>query len=204
MRGTLALLSLAALALVASPAQAMLIQTPLQMHADQANPAVGDSVQFTIDASNDSVAKAYAERTVRITWSGEGDEAHPEADGVVAAAVKLDTKAHAVVPWRVPGEAADRNLFVNAMDGNESLAVMHLRVGDAPPIAYAMGRTNGGAEEPMDNGTSTTNGTGTSGGEGSVSAGAPGTAPARTPGPELGLVAAGIAGVALLTGRRSR
>jgi hypothetical protein len=213
-----AALLLAAL-LLAVPAQALFIQTPLRLTADKGEAEVGDTVTFTIEPEpeNASARDDWKGETVRVVWEevAMGDE--PGHTGTVREAVGLDADANATFPWTVPARVDDMNLIVVVTDGKTRLAQFHLRVGDAEPIMFAMG----GAEVPPPAGDPPANNTGSSGnvtggagntggtsGDGTSNgagngAGAP-QQPSRTPGLEGLAVLAGLAAVALLAARRKR
>jgi hypothetical protein len=135
------------LVLVAAAAQALLIQTPLHLTADRSEAQAGDDVQFRVAPSNESARAAWQGRAVRVVWevvdTGEGAEGSgAPAGGLVREELALDGRAEAAFAWAIPAAADDQNIFVVLQDregGDDRLGQVHLRIGDAPYVAFFMG-----------------------------------------------------------------
>lgn len=127
-------------AVLATPASALYIQTPLILsgpeHAD-----VGDDVSFEIRPDNASAEKRFAGKTVRIVYLFDPNESNdPDApvssDSLqerLLAELVLDGKASATFRWSVPEEVRDLNVDIAAESGDERVAFTYLAIGDAPP-----------------------------------------------------------------------
>lgn len=147
---TLPLVGLLALALLAGPASAIYLVTPLRLASSAQTAEVGDSVTFTVSPENESMAQAWAGKTVRVgySWfpnetdatrdgdaptSSEDPEAQPERR-VLRDALTLDAGANATFTWVVPEEVRDRNVdvYLEGEDG-ERVGFAWLGIGQAPP-----------------------------------------------------------------------
>lgn len=178
-----------------APSQALFVETPLRLTADKGEADPGQKVNFTVDAANDTAQAQYQGKSVRVTWENlEGDEGSPKG-GEVLASLLLDAKAHATFDWTLPEATRDKNVFVVLWDGSDRLGQAHIRVGNAPPMAFITGGGPGTVEEepapPAPQGNTQGNGTRDTGG-----------AAARTPGAGVLLLVAGLGAVAVLAARR--
>lgn len=171
--GALALLTLATAILVAGPAQAIYIVTPLRLDPSSAEGEVGDAIAFRVTPSEDWNGTSYHGRTVLFHWSYDPQEGQREPssdpDGTVGSddgnatdpepthversgpSVVLDGGSRATFTWAIPDEVADRNVFITLRDdAGEILANAHVRVGDAAPMAFIMAEGAPAGAEPID------------------------------------------------------
>lgn len=140
------LLGLLVTAWLVAPAGAVFVETPLRLTTTvDSHVEVGQEVPMVVDAANASAQAQFAGQRVRVEWRLAGDEAS-QPRGIVQAALVLDDKAHASTSFTVPAEAADENIFVQLAKAGEDLANLHLRVGEAAPMAFAADGT--GREGP--------------------------------------------------------
>lgn len=183
--------------LVAGPATALYIVTPLVLEGDTEKADVGDVVHYTIRAQNDTEAAAWGDKPVRIVaaWmenqTENPDGSVSDGDEVIldVTTLSLDTDAGASFDWTVPAAADDKNVNLRILsdDAEEPLAFADLAVGDAEPIMkIAASGPNG--EEPVETPLEQEN---------------EATPPTNeTPGLPLVLGALAIAGVAVLARRK--
>ncbi|MGQ0534714.1 MAG: hypothetical protein ACT4PT_01430 [Methanobacteriota archaeon] len=182
MRAPSRLVAISSLVLLASIASAVVVETPLRLHASPSDPEAGERVLFRIEPENESVREEWAGATLRVEYSFVENESEA-ASGVIRDALSLDEAARASFDWTAPAEADDRNVFVTAHRGDELAASTHIGVGDAPPVILAAGGDDDNETDETPRGE-----------------GAPGD---ETPGPALvGLLVSGL--VAALLARRRR
>jgi hypothetical protein len=128
-------------------ASAVLVETPLTLDADKDAAEVGQSVVVTIEPKNDSVARDYASRTLRVQYTYDAAQEGGESRTGEAGSVTLDADARGSFTWVVPQEVDDTNVFLVLMHGEETAGSVHIAVGDAPPIMFATGGEQTSAED---------------------------------------------------------
>lgn len=152
----------AALLSMMSPAQAIYIETPLQLDIGDGKAEVGDDLELPIMPypDNASAREDWAGKEVRIGYSydkNENRETDPDApasnEGVeegTIGTVTLDDQAKGTLTWKVPGEldGFNVNLFITSLDG-EGLAFAYLAVGDAPELVRIMSGPGGEPEHRL-------------------------------------------------------
>lgn len=147
--------AIAALALLPG-AQAIYIQTPLQLSSDAPQTNVGVTVNFTIGPDTDD-AQAWAGKSVRVEYAfpGEGEDyiVRPITD------LTLDADVKGAFSWTIPSEVDNKNVDVRVMSGEDLLAVTNVGVGESAPIMYATGGGPADSGQPLTNeeGQETTN-----------------------------------------------
>ena len=138
--------------LAAPSASAVIVETPLTLDADKDAAQVGDAVLVTVAPRNESAARDYASRTLRVQYTYDAAEEGGEGRTGEAGSVTLDADARGSFTWVVPQEVDDMNVFVVVMDGEETAGSVHVAVGDAPPVMFATGgeppAPETGGEEP--------------------------------------------------------
>lgn len=145
------LATIASLLLVASPASAMMIQTPLVVESDVEHAQVGDDVLFSIHPQNRSEADRYGGRTLRAEYRYDATEDGREAGHGAVGNATLAADATGSFRWTVPAEANATNVWITLFDGEDVVGTAHLPVGDAPPIMFALGggpADSGPVDEP--------------------------------------------------------
>ncbi len=143
----------------ATTADALYIRTPLQVHTDNSEADVGDTLPFNVTATDEEGATAWSGKTVTVRWSydpNEGsenppaeDEPYPEpVSGTLLESLALDEKATATFTWTVPAEVDNKNVAIRLEDETgELLAIQHIAIGDAVPMMM-IAMTGPGGELP--------------------------------------------------------
>lgn len=145
--------------LVAGPATAIYIVTPLILEGDTEKADVGDVVHYTVRAQNDTEAAAWGGKTVQViaVWT-ENQTENPDgsvSDGdetrIDVATLALDGDAAASFDWTVPEAADDKNVNLRIVsdEAEEPLAFADLAVGDAEPI-MKIAASGPSGEEPVE------------------------------------------------------
>lgn len=149
---------LASLVLVAAPATAMYVVTPLRANASTNAAEVGDTIEVRVEAENETTAGEWAGELVLAfyaydTSENADDPEEASSSGsyvkeVINDSLALDEEAHASFSWTVPQEADDHNVAIRieSADG-ELLALVDIAVGDAPAVMRALAGSEGGVEE---------------------------------------------------------
>lgn len=151
------LLLVAALAL-SGPASAMYIVTPLHLTASDNAVEVGDKVDFTLaPGENETEAKAYYGRTVRVVvsydpYESAGEPDSPRGDGewareTIVESLVIDDEGRATFSYTIPEKLDDKNLGILVEDAEGKIvAQADVSVGDAPPMMRALASESGPAE----------------------------------------------------------
>lgn len=167
-------------------AAAVIVETPLVLDADRDAAEVGDTVVVAAEPRNESAAREYASRTLRVQYTYDAAEEGGASRTGEAGTLTLDADGRGSFTWVVPQEVDDMNVFLVVLTGEEETAgSVHVPVGDAPPIMFATGGEPPAPETPAEEPTTSVEGD---------ARGVPFAGPA--------LVALGVAGAALLAARR--
>lgn len=146
---------------LATPAQALYIETPLLIHGPEKADA-GDDVELTIGPHPDNATARddWAGKTVHLRYSydknerASGDPDAPVDDsgittGDIHRGLVLDDKAGATLTWTVPAEFDGHNVDLYLEDdAGERVAFAYIAIGDAPPQMRIMAGSGPAGEEP--------------------------------------------------------
>lgn len=156
---------LAGLALLAPPASALYLATPLVLHPSASEANVGDTVTFRIEPINESAQRAWAGKSVQLVYAWDANQPSPgnatSSDAPPAeekpmrksagSPILLDANATATATWTIPAEVDDKNVFmVLESPEGEQLAQADLAIGDAEPMAR-IAASGPGSPEPVRN-----------------------------------------------------
>lgn len=136
---------LTALVVLASPASAIFIETPLRLAADQNEVESGDTIRFHVEPATNESREQFADKPVIVRWSPYDENGTAQDPRLLRDDLILDADARLAFEWLVPAEADDRNVFITIERSEEVLAQTMIVVGDAEPLLMAM---SGEAPDP--------------------------------------------------------
>lgn len=143
----------------ASPAQALYIETPLNIHSPTDHADVGDDLDLTIgpNPNNASAEDQWADKQVKVRYSYDKNEGSDGPDAPTSDAgytegdittVTLDGEANGIFTWTIPSTVDDRNIHLFLEDAaGERLAFTNIAIGNATPMMYIM---NGPADGDLE------------------------------------------------------
>lgn len=136
---------LTALVVLAMPASAIFLETPLHLAADKTDVETGDTVKFHVEPGSNESRELFADKPVLVRWSLYDENGTAQDPRLLRDDLVLDGQSQVTLEWIIPEEADDRNVFVMIERNEEILAQTMLVVGDAEPLLMAM---SGEAPEP--------------------------------------------------------
>jgi hypothetical protein len=147
-----------------SPAQAIYIETPLNLSPGDSRADAGEQIEFIIQPNPDSDnAKGdWAGKNTKLRYAYDKNEhqEHDDPDRATSndghveksiADVVLDENAKGRFTWTIPAEVDGHNLYLHLVSADgELLAFAYLAVGDAPEQYRIMSGPDGEPEHRID------------------------------------------------------